>query len=160
MALPLSSTLFPGAALPLSLLRGCLLESSMILLRLLSLTPVTIIPTRLSQSFCWFVRSFCALIEFSQVTCGAACARKTFDSHSSTLSCVTKTLFGALQSWPPQAAHHQLHCFVPCPEETIPSLLQRFLRPICFLRSSSASLNGLFFALPSPEASLAFHSYI
>ena len=44
----------------------------MILLRLFSNKPVTIVPTGLSPSLCWFVRSFSVLIKFAQDPCGAA----------------------------------------------------------------------------------------
>ena len=67
------------------------LSPSMILLRLLSNKPVAIVPTGLSPSF-------------SQVP-WCRMSPKNF-------SCLTNILFGALRSyWPPQAAHHQLHCF-------------------------------------------------
>ena len=86
---------------------------------LFSKKPVTIFTTGLSSPFRWFVNSFKELIKLLHIPCGAACARHTCASRGSTLSCTTKTLCGALQtSWPPQAAHHQLHCFCPCAEET------------------------------------------
>ena len=50
-------------------------------------------------SFCWFVGSLSALIKVSQTPCGAPCARKTFASGRSVLSCMAKTprqTFGAL----------------------------------------------------------------
>ena len=55
----------------------------------------------------------------SHIPCGAACSLMIWASRRFRLSCTTQILFGAFQSyWPPQAAHHQLHCLFPCPEET------------------------------------------
>ena len=91
---------------------------SIILSRLFCCKPCTTISTGLSPSFCWFAKSLSAWIKLPQTLFGAACARNTFASRRFMLSCTTKILFGAFQSyWPPQAAHHQLHCLFPCPDE-------------------------------------------
>ena len=54
------------------------LSPSILLRRLFSKKPGTIILTGLLPSFCWFGKSLSALIKLSHTPCGAACARNTF----------------------------------------------------------------------------------
>ena len=64
---------------------------------------------------CWFAKNLSTLVRMYHISCCGACARKTFASWRSVLSCLIKTLFGFLQSyWPPHAAYHRLHCLFPC----------------------------------------------
>ena len=89
-----------------------------VLSRLLSCRPCTTIVTGLSPSLCWLAKSLSAWIKWSHFPCGAASARNTFASRRSVLSCMAKILFAAFQWYrSPKAAHHQLHCFFPCPDE-------------------------------------------
>ena len=81
------------------------LSPSIIPSRLLSCKPCNIILPGLSPSFCWFAKSLSVLIMLSHFSGGAACARNTFAFRRSVLSCMTKILFGAFQSYWPQGLH-------------------------------------------------------
>ena len=79
-----------------------------------SCSPSKIVSTSLYPPVCWCANNLRAHTKCSHAAGEGACARNTFASLRTALSCVTKTLFGSNQLyWPPHAAHHQLHIFSP-----------------------------------------------
>ena len=76
-----------------------------------SCKPSKIVSTKLSEPICKLVSNSRARKILAR-TLRRRVGPNSFASLESALSCTTKTPFGSFPShWPPQATHHQLHCF-------------------------------------------------